>query len=236
MIVVIVGDQDEIDPGQRVESDTGRGIAAHADPAAEGSRPVGPGRIGQEGDPVELDQDRGVTDPGHGRLAVRRAASSGPRQRARAARRGCRRARIRRRGGRRSAPPPTPDGRRGRDCGRRSRRAAPAPDPRSRSGRERAAAETSPSEAGAAPAIRASTSAGIERFTVRASIAKSSAPTGNRRPPAGRRYICSRTGKERSSKTRAITPRLLQASYVTRVELARSRSKTSSSFWATWAS
>jgi len=69
MVIVVVGDQDEVDGGQVVEGDAGRGVAAHADEAAERPAPLGPGRIGQEGHAIELDQHGGVADPGHGRAA-----------------------------------------------------------------------------------------------------------------------------------------------------------------------
>jgi hypothetical protein len=68
-VVVVVRDQDEVDGGQLVERDAGRGVAAHPHEPAEGTAPAGPGRIGHEGHAVELRQHGGVADPGHGRPA-----------------------------------------------------------------------------------------------------------------------------------------------------------------------
>src|SRR2546426_11102645 len=52
MVVVVVRDQDEVDPRQRVEGNTGWRVPLHTDQTAERAGPVGPGGIGQEADAV----------------------------------------------------------------------------------------------------------------------------------------------------------------------------------------
>jgi len=69
VVVVGVRDQDEVDGRERVQLETRFDPAARPEPR-DGARGGRPDRVGQEADPAELDQQRGVTDPGRGGNAV----------------------------------------------------------------------------------------------------------------------------------------------------------------------
>ena len=81
MVVMIVADEDEVDPRQILEAHAGRAHPARAD-EGEGRGALRPDRVGEDVEPLGLDQHGGVADPGDPHLAARRrgaaARSGGP--------------------------------------------------------------------------------------------------------------------------------------------------------------
>src|SRR5688500_19849294 len=63
MVVMIVADEDEVDPGQVLAADP---RCPHPLWADEGERrgALGPDRVGEDVDALRLNEDRGVADPG----------------------------------------------------------------------------------------------------------------------------------------------------------------------------
>lgn len=64
---MVVGEQDQVDGGQVIESEAGREEAAGTEPA-EGRGAVAEDRIGQQVDAGQLDQKGCVSDPGDAQL------------------------------------------------------------------------------------------------------------------------------------------------------------------------
>ena len=73
MVVMIVADEDEVDPRQVLEADAGRAHPARAD---EGERrgALRPDRIGEDVEALGLDEHGGMADPGDQHLVARDAA------------------------------------------------------------------------------------------------------------------------------------------------------------------
>jgi hypothetical protein len=66
VVIVIVRDQHHVDRGQVLEGDAG--VHEPARTEAQWAGVVVPVRVGEDVDPVELDEERRVPDPGHGRV------------------------------------------------------------------------------------------------------------------------------------------------------------------------
>ncbi|MCY1171469.1 hypothetical protein D9M73_115810 [compost metagenome] len=62
MVVMVMADQHDVDPGQRIERDPRRCDARGADAERPGG--AAPHRIGQDVEPLRLHQDGGMADPG----------------------------------------------------------------------------------------------------------------------------------------------------------------------------
>ena len=69
MVVVVVGDEHEVDAGELLEAESGRSVATDAQQTPERAGALSPCRVSEEANPVELDEYRRVADPSHRGLA-----------------------------------------------------------------------------------------------------------------------------------------------------------------------